>query len=254
MSIQDNIQEKINQIEKTEQVRILHAVESGSRAWGFASPDSDYDVRFIYLRRTEDYLKLNAPRDVIEFQLDEILDINGWDLKKMLCLLRNANPTIFEWAASPIIYRTTDSFQQMKPVINSYFSCKAGMYHYLNTAHTNYRNYLKGDMVRLKKYFYVIRPILACRWILEYQKPVPMLFSELKASVLEADMQPVIDNLLQIKQHLPESGMGEKIPELNRWIDENMEKLKQQADALPNDKNKDWNALNQVFLKCLQIY
>ena len=79
----NTIQQKLGEIEKKEKVRILHAVESGSRAWGFASPDSDYDVRFIYVRSGEDYLRLDEPRDVIEWQMDEVLDINGWDLKRL---------------------------------------------------------------------------------------------------------------------------------------------------------------------------
>ncbi|MBQ8078566.1 MAG: nucleotidyltransferase domain-containing protein, partial [Oscillospiraceae bacterium] len=104
--IQKIIQEKLDEIEAAEQVRILHCVESGSRAWGFASPDSDYDVRFVYLRRPEDYLRLEAQRDVIEWQLDDVLDINGWDVQKYLRLLYKSNPTVFEWNSSPIIYRT----------------------------------------------------------------------------------------------------------------------------------------------------
>ena len=103
------INEKFDEIEAKENVHILHAIESGSRAWGFASPDSDYDVRFVYVRRKEDYLKLNEPRDVIEWQLDEVLDINGWDLKKALLQFARGNATLFEWCGSPIVYRTTES-------------------------------------------------------------------------------------------------------------------------------------------------
>ena len=97
------IDEKLNEIEEKEGVKILHAVESGTRAWGFASPDSDYDVRFIYMRNREDYLRLEEPRDVIEWQLDEVLDINGWDLKKTLRQFVKGNATLFEWSGSPII-------------------------------------------------------------------------------------------------------------------------------------------------------
>ena len=89
------IKDKLLEIEKTEHVKILLAVESGSRAWGFASPDSDYDVRFIYIRPKEDYLKLNEPKDVIEWQLDEVLDINGWDIKKALIQFRRKSSSLF---------------------------------------------------------------------------------------------------------------------------------------------------------------
>ena len=102
-----DIEQKLLDIEKKENVRILYAVESGSRAWGFASPDSDYDVRFIYIRNKEDYLKLNEPNDFIEWQLDEVFDISGWDIKKALQLLYKSNPTLFEWINSPIVYKET---------------------------------------------------------------------------------------------------------------------------------------------------
>ena len=142
--------EKLDQIEQRENVRILHAVESGSRAWGFASPDSDYDVRFLYVRPREYYLRLDKQRDVIEWQLDDTLDINGWDLQKALRLLHSSNPTLFEWTNSPIVYRTTPVWENVRVVINQYFSSKSGLYHYLNMANSNYREFLKGETVRLK--------------------------------------------------------------------------------------------------------
>lgn len=95
-NIEKEIEEKLKEIERKEKVRILFAAESGSRAWGFASPDSDYDVRFIYVRPAEDYLRLEGIRDVIEWQLDEVLDINGWDLKKALVQFQKGNATLFE--------------------------------------------------------------------------------------------------------------------------------------------------------------
>ena len=105
--MKDIILRELKKIEAQENVKIIMAIESGSRAWGFASPDSDYDVRFIYVRKEEDYLKLEKTRDVIEWKLDDVLDINGWDIKKALQLLHNSNPTVFEWCASPIVYWET---------------------------------------------------------------------------------------------------------------------------------------------------
>ena len=102
------IQTQLRRIEEEESIKILLAVESGSRAWGFASPDSDYDVRFIYIRRMEDYLKLEKVRDVIELPMDDVLDMNGWDLQKTLRLLYKSNPTLFEWFSSPIVYQETE--------------------------------------------------------------------------------------------------------------------------------------------------
>ena len=107
MDIEKNIKQKLEEIEQIENIKIIMAVESGSRAWGVASPDSDYDVRFIYARKKEDYLSLDEPRDVVEWQLDDVYDVNGWDLKKALKLLYKANPSVFEWCTSPIVYRDT---------------------------------------------------------------------------------------------------------------------------------------------------
>jgi len=242
---------KIAEIEHRENVKVLHAVESGSRAWGFASPDSDYDVRFIYLRPKEFYLRLEKTRDVIEWQLDETLDINGWDLQKALRLLHNSNPTLFEWNNSPIVYHTTSTWSAVRAEINSYFSAKPGLYHYLNTASGNYREYLKGDVVKLKKYFYVVRPLLACKWILRYGSPPPMLFTELADAVLEAEMKPIIDDLLRLKMCTPEMGEGARIAPLNDYIDKSLVSLKGLVEDLPNAHKADWNRLNELFLAAL---
>ena len=113
--MRDRILHQLQQLEKTEGITILHAVESGSRAWGFPSPDSDYDVRFIYIRSCEAYLRLEKRRDVLELPIDEELDISGWDLDKALRLLHGSNPTLFEWCQSPIAYKTTPLFQPSCP-------------------------------------------------------------------------------------------------------------------------------------------
>lgn len=145
----DVILAELKKIEEKEKVKIIMAIESGSRAWGFASPDSDYDVRFIYIRRPEDYLKLEGIRDVIEWQLDDVLDINGWDLKKVLQLLHKSNPTVFEWCASPIVYYQTEEFEELKKILPEFFSVKKSLFHYWHMAETHYREYLKGEEVRL---------------------------------------------------------------------------------------------------------
>ena len=243
--------QKLNEIEAHEQVRILHAVESGSRAWGFASPDSDYDVRFIYVRDPGFYLKLEKTRDIIEWQLDETLDINGWDLQKTLRLLRKSNPTLFEWASSPIIYKTTPEWQTVSACFPDYFLTKPGLYHYLSMAEGNYRDYLKQDIVRIKKYLYVLRPIFACKWILERRTPPPMLFSELIAATADPALVPEIEHLLEIKAQTPEAGKMPRIDTLNFYIEETLPVLKAQADALPRTATKSYDALNRLFQNVL---
>ena len=245
------IAEKLGEIEKSENVKIIHCIESGSRAWGFASPDSDYDVRFIYVRPLEYYLRLDKTSDVIEWQLDDVLDINGWDIKKALMLLHKSNPTLFEWNGSPIVYRTTEQWKRVSDIINGFFIRKSGVYHYLSTAKSNYREYLKGEQVRLKKYFYVIRPILACKWILKEQTPPPMLFTELAEKYLDDEIKAEVDKLLEVKMKTPEITAGKRIDALNRYIDRNIEELTEIVKAMPEESGGDWERLNELFLSLI---
>ena len=221
------ISEKLQQIEIQENVRILHAVESGSRAWGFASPDSDFDVRFIYVRPRDFYLKLERTRDVLEFPINDLLDINGWDLQKALRLLHRSNPTLLEWFRSPVVYKETDFSHEFIPLMQNYFSSKRGLYHYLSMADGNYREYLRGEMVRAKKYFYVLRPLLACRWILRTNTPPPMLFSELAAADLPAHLNEFVQELLRIKMEVPEMKLIPRVNEINAFIEEELPRIKE---------------------------
>lgn len=243
---------KLKEIEEKENIRILHAVESGSRAWGFASPDSDYDVRFIYVRPREFYLRLDKARDVIEWQLDDTLDINGWDVSKALTLLHKSNPTLFEWNSSPIVYKTTDKWKKISAIINKYFVAKSGLYHYLSTAKSNYREYLKGETVRLKKYFYVLRPLLACKWILAEGTPPPMLFSELMDKYLEESIKPDVLKLLDMKMRNPEIGEGKRFDKVNAYIDRNIDAVEELIKSLPATQDNGWDELNNVFMLLLE--
>ena len=243
---------KLDEIEKRENVKILLAVESGSRAWGFASPDSDYDVRFIYVRHKEDYLRLEKTRDVIELPIEGELDINGWDLNKTLRLLRASNPTLFEWFSSPIVYRETASAQEFRTVMQRYFSSKRGLSHYLSMASGNYREYLKGETVKAKKYFYVLRPVLACKWILDKGTPPPMLFSELMDAELDPALLPDVNRLLDLKMNAPEIKTIPKIESINRYLESSIEEVRSRIVQLPEDANHGWEELDQLFLSQLE--
>lgn len=242
---------KLREIEEKENIKILHSVESGSRAWGFASPDSDYDVRFIYARPKEFYLRLDKTRDVIEWQLDDMLDINGWDISKVLSLLYKSNPTLFEWNSSPIVYKTTKEWEYIATIINKYFAQKSGLYHYLSTAKSNYREYLKGETVRLKKYFYVLRPLLACKWILAEGTPPPMLFSELMDKYLDESIRADVLKLLDLKMNNPEITEGKRFEKVNEYLDKTILEIEEQIKSLPSYHEQSWDELNNAFLSIL---
>lgn len=252
MSVRDNILKKLNIAEKSENIKILHAVESGSRAWGFASPDSDYDVRFIYVRPENFYLRLDKTRDVIESEFNDIYDINGWDIAKTLRLLHNSNPTVFEWIHSPIVYRTHNIIKEITPEIDTFFSCKSGIYHYVSTALSNSK-YLKNEYIKYKKYFYVIRPLLACNWILENKTPPPVLFSVLVSAVADESIKPVISGLIRVKTETPETVAGKHIPELDSFIEKNIINIKKYASSMPDDRKNNWSEINEMFRKFLDI-
>lgn len=248
----ERIINKLKEIELKENVRILFAVESGSRAWGFESPDSDYDVRFVYVRKENDYLKLNTYRDVIEWELDDVYDINGWDLQKALKLLRASNPALFEWLNSPIVYITSPEHEELRKIAEHYVDTKKIAFHYIHTASNNYRNYLRKEEVKLKKYFYAIRPILAERYVLATQEIPPVLFEKLMDSQLkEEDIKKVVMELLARKKVTSELGFEKPNECLDLFIKNEIEKLKKQANNL-DSSNFTWDELNAFFIKVLE--
>lgn len=242
------VPKKLQEIEKEYNVTILLAVESGSRAWGFASPDSDFDVRFIYKRPKNEYLKLNTNRDVIELPVDDTWDVNGWDLDKTLKLLFKSNPTLFEWINSPLCYYKTDFTDKIKPVLNEYFSVKNTVYHYLNTARNNMKIYLSGEKIHPKKYFYALRPVLACLWVLKHQTPPPVLFSELTKTMLPDNLLPSLDYLLDIKMNNPEKAEIAPIKDIDEFLNQHIEEIDKVMESLQRREYKSWDLLNEFFI------
>lgn len=249
--IKKEILEKLAEIEKKENVKVLYAVESGSRAWGVESPDSDYDVRFVYVRTQEDYLSLQEKRDVIEWQLDEVLDINGWDLRKTLIQFRKGNATLFEWANSPVVYKTTEAWEQISEVGKQYFSKKVALYHYYGTANSTFCQFLQGKAVKYKKYIYALRPLLACKYIEQHETIPPVKFEDLLKQSLPKELADEIQTMLKIKAKSDEKDLNPKLPVIHKYIEEEIERFEQISKEIKDDRSEDWSALNQVFLEVL---
>ena len=218
----ETIQQELARIECVHNVRVLYAVESGSRAWGFASRDSDYDVRFIYVHPLEWYLTIDEGRGVIEEPISGLLDISGWDLRKALGLFRKSNPPLLEWLGSPIVYADCHGLaDRLRELLRESFSPISCLHHYLHMAEGNYREYLRGETVRIKKYFYVLRPILACAWIEKHRTMPPTEFSQLYAdSALPTPLRTTIDELLRRKMSGDEFDLEPRIAILNDFLDE----------------------------------
>ena len=226
--------EELRRVELEHDVRVLYACESGSRAWGFASTDSDFDVRFIYVPRQDWYLRVDEPRDVIERPLTDELDISGWELRKTLKLLRNSNPTLLEWLGSPLVYRAEPgAVESLRALALNFYSARAARHHYLSMAKKNHRDFLQGEQVRFKKYLYVLRSLLAVRWIDLGLGMPPTAFAELLAGTLnEPQMLAEIDELLRIKRQAVEADYGPRRVVLQQFIDSELLRA-ETSPALP---------------------
>ena len=223
--MRDPILAALAAVEREDRVRILFACESGSRAWGFPSPDSDYDVRFIYIRARNAYLSIESPRDTIEREFPNDLDLAGWDLRKALGLLRKSNPSLLEWLESRIVYRADETFlAELRSLATRCRSDERLFRHYLSMAKSNAQSYLRGERVRAKKYLYVLRPLFACRWLEGAQGPVPMEFDSLRPRVDPA-FDAALDDLLVQKSRSGEMEETLPNPDLHRFIEAELTRL-----------------------------
>ncbi|WP_400190654.1 DNA polymerase beta superfamily protein [Hymenobacter sp. B81] len=197
--MQARIQAELLRLEREHHVRILYACESGSRAWGFPSPDSDYDVRFIYVHPPAWYLTLDEGADTLNFPVDDELDLAGWELRKTLKLLRGSNAALLEWLQSPITYHEAPGFRAaVQPLLAAGFNPLAGLHHYLGLVRRGVEEDLSAAEVRLKRLFYALRSALAARWIRERHSLPPMELTPLRA-MLPAALQAEVDALLRRK-------------------------------------------------------
>jgi len=195
------ILEELKKIEKNNDVKIIYACESGSRAWGFASEDSDFDVRFIYVHSKDWYLTIADKKDVIEIRFDGVLDINGWDIRKSLKLLRKSNSPLLEWLSSPIKYRNVRSVMKAFVELSAdAFLPESSCHHYLSMAQNIIKGFKEGEKVSIKSYLYSLRTILCCRWIITRVNRPPMKIQDLIDEFLPSgELRELVDKLIDLK-------------------------------------------------------
>ncbi|PEI83642.1 hypothetical protein CN679_26530 [Bacillus pseudomycoides] len=247
--MRDKIQLELRRIEKANNVKVLFAVESGSRAWGFPSKDSDYDVRFVYIHPVDWYLSISEKCDVIEYPISDALDISGWDIRKALQLFAKSNPALLEWIRSPIFYSKNSDFpERLQKMSENDFDPKATIYHYLHMASKNYREFLQGESVKLKKYFYVLRPILACKWLEEKGTLPPVEFEKLITElVLKQNILAEINDLLIKKKDGVELDIGLNITLLNEFLEEQIAYYQEYVKRIKKGKGIEVEKLNGLF-------
>lgn len=218
------IDQMLQRIGQEHQANIALAVESGSRAWGFASPDSDYDCRFIFIRGIDQYLSLSPPRDVIEIPIDPIFDINGWDLGKALKLMLKGNAVVIEWLQSPISYSGSEEFKiELLAFATQFASRELVARHYLHLGLRQRRMYFgNGRSIPLKKLFYALRPATVLRWLRHHpsERVPPMHFPTLmEGSAPPNAICDLVSSLMERKAQTRELG-AEIIPyEICRYVD-----------------------------------
>lgn len=210
----------LTELERREGVRVLLAIESGSRAWGFASRDSDYDVRSLYLHSLAEYLSITPPRDVLEQPIDDALDLGGWDLRKALGLLVRSNAVVLEWLCSPVVYRCDKAaVAELTALAQAAAHLPALAYHYDRLARGAWAT--GAELVRMKSYFYALRPALALLWLRQRTTPPPMDLPTLLAGVTVPEaVTREIEHLRQRKADATERDVIDRQPVLEGFLSE----------------------------------
>lgn len=235
MSIETKISDRLKEIEREHDCRVLFAAESGSRAWGFPSPDSDYDARFIYTHSLEWHLQIGKKKDTIEKMLPDDLDISGWELLKTLQLFHGCNLALFEWLGSPIVYLENDTFTtQLRELIPACFNARKALHHYLSLAHKVFDTEISNKTdVKVKKLFYVLRPLLCSRWILENRTMPPTKIQDvLRGGVAEDSVVEWVLEMIEHKHTAEERHLVNVSQRYLRWIEQTLKTCDESAESV----------------------
>jgi predicted nucleotidyltransferase len=246
----ENIRKLLQEIEEKHHITILYACETGSRAWGFPSPDSDYDIRFIYMHPKDWYLSLQERKDTIELKITDDLDVTGWDLKKSLILLKKSNAPLIERFQSPIEYYAAPYFKTaFCKLINAYYNPIAVFHHHYSLALKFWEDLKDKHEVKLKGYFYLIRSLLSCNWIVEDELVLPMDIEGLMTKI-EPEYRDKLRELIRLKETVGEKYMYAVETDLHSWIINLWGKIEMSKDKL-TAKSMDYSLLDEFFLTTL---
>ena len=251
--IKADILDRLKAIEEEKNIEIIFACESGSRAWGFESTDSDYDVRFIYRHPKEKYLSVFNFRDTVEYPVDDLLDFAGWDLKKGLGFFHSTNAVFYEWLNSPIIYREIPEWRQVLIAEQDrFFNPKKAVHHYLGTARSTWNKHLEKEQVNVKKIFYALRPVLAAKWIVHFNTVPPVDFNELLIpELVDRVLITEIQSLIELKKTLTEGDQLDTLKPILLFIEQSISELG--SHDFPQKKNNSQGEADELFLKLLEF-
>ena len=257
--MKDKIIRLCKNIEKKENMKILFAVENGSRAWRMSSKDSDYDVRFVFVRPLEDYIQINKLQEVIHIAFDKncnkvpvegsFIDLSGFDVFKYVRLLSDSNPTAIEWLVSDIVY-----YGKQNKVFRDFalknFNKISLYHHYKSMCRNNYLKYLKSRSdVTYKRYLYAFRGLLNAKWVV-YKRTVPLIsFLETLEKGGGLISEGVVDKLkeiIKLKLQGKEKDIIQNIVRFDMYIEEF---LKDDSEAPREKSHATFNSLNKELRK-----
>ncbi len=241
------IQNELAKLEQSQNIEILYACESGSRAWGFPSPDSDYDVRFFYRHTRDKYLSIHPPEDNINLFITKDLDFNGWEIRKALHLFGKSNVSPYEWMQSDTLYlQKTDFIEQLRAIAPQYFSPRAAIHHYVGIAHNTFEGALQEPEVKLKKYFYALRTVLSATWIAKHHSIPPLQFDKLLPLIEDQQLINTIQDLLEQKKKAKEGETIAREPYVHQFIENTIQSCNAAARQFEKT-TPDWEPLNVLF-------
>jgi len=243
MEIKEIIIKIIKKIEKEENIKVLFLIESGSRAWGWESEDSDYDVRGVFI---QDYLVVEEVKGQIERKIDN-LDITLWDLRKFLSLMKKSNPSVWEWLSSDIIYMENPLRKRLKYIYERDFNSLKLKKHYVSMAKQNFHKYINevGDTANLKKYVYVLRSVACVLWI-EKNKTPPQKDYKKVIKLFPNNIKKFFEKVVADKRK-SENLEGKRNKEIERYVISFFDK------SFDEDKDKfDIGELNKIFKRSIK--
>ncbi len=235
--MKSQIIKELNKIENKHNIKIILACESGSRAWGFPSNDSDYDVRFIYVNSMDWYLTITQKKDIIEFPINNDLDINGWDLRKSLQLMQKSNSPLLEWLSSPIQYHVLQKhYNSLLNLSKETFLPETSCHHYLSMAKNFIKEIEANDRIKLKKYMYAIRPILCCEWIIKYMSQPPMQMVDLISDIInDKVIEEKVNGFIEQKRLNSEKFLVNRSKLIDNYINQKIVKIQ---ENIPKNQQK----------------
>lgn len=247
--IRDTILQKLREAEKHHQIKIPLAIESGSRGWGLAAHDADYDCRFVYVHTRDWYLSVLEKKDYIEWASDAVFDINGWDLKKFIHHMIKSNAVVSEWLSSNEVYIRDESVVgPLSSLAAVFFNPVSASYHYLNTAKNKLSEILASDDAKIKKYFYALRPLASLQFIHQYGKMPPMEYEKALAAIeAPAEIVAAISELLAIKRQSSEMHLTPRNKEIVEYIKGEVQLFSERVKAMKFTKCRDYEMADVVF-------